>query len=442
MSKPKVVLIGAGSHVFGLRLAIDLMSYPELRGLTLSLMDIDKERLEFTARLVKMVAEQNKVDINLQVTTDRREALKDADYVVTSIRAGGMEATHLDLEIPAKYGIEQGVGDTIGPGGVFYGLRNGFALLEICHDMEELCPDAWLLNYTNPMAILCWTVKELTKVKFVGLCHSIPGTANLLARYIDAPPDEISYTAAGINHMAWFIEFKWRGEDAYPLLREKLSDPAVYEDPNHPAYYDLVRVEIFKALGYYVSESSNHLSEYLPYFRKNLKLIEKYRVLSSSMRLERHEKARSAQDERLREILEKGERIPLRRSREYCAQIIYAMETGTPTKIYGNVENTGLITNLPNGCIVEVPCFVDEGGVHPCYVGSLPPQCAALNRMDINVQELAVRAIAERSKERVFQALLVDPLTSSLLTIEEIRKLTEEMFKAETKYLPEEMFKA
>ncbi|MCD6510459.1 MAG: alpha-galactosidase [Thermoprotei archaeon] len=442
MSKPKVVLIGAGSHVFGLRLAIDLMSYPELRGLTLSLMDIDKERLEFTARLVKMVAEQNKVDINLQVTTDRREALKDADYVVTSIRAGGMEATHLDLEIPAKYGIEQGVGDTIGPGGVFYGLRNGFALLEICHDMEELCPDAWLLNYTNPMAILCWTVKELTKVKFVGLCHSIPGTANLLARYIDAPPDEISYTAAGINHMAWFIEFKWRGEDAYPLLREKLSDPAVYEDPNHPAYYDLVRVEIFKALGYYVSESSNHLSEYLPYFRKNLKLIEKYRVLSSSMRLERHEKARAAQDERLREILEKGERIPLRRSREYCAQIIYAMETGTPTKIYGNVENTGLITNLPNGCIVEVPCFVDEGGVHPCYVGSLPPQCAALNRMDINVQELAVRAIAERSKERVFQALLVDPLTSSLLTIEEIRKLTEEMFKAEAKYLPEEMFKA
>ncbi len=436
MSKPKVVLIGAGSHVFGLRLAIDLMSYPELRGLTLSLMDIDKERLEFTARLVKMVAEQNKVDINLQVTTDRREALKDADYVVTSIRAGGMEATHLDLEIPAKYGIEQGVGDTIGPGGVFYGLRNGFALLEICHDMEELCPDAWLLNYTNPMAILCWTIKELTKVKFVGLCHSIPGTANLLARYIDAPPDEISYTAAGINHMAWFIEFKWRGEDAYPLLREKLSDPAVYEDPSHPAYYDLVRVEIFKALGYYVSESSNHLSEYLPYFRKNLKLIEKYRVLSSSMRLERHEKARAAQDERLREILEKGERIPLRRSREYCAQIIYAMETGTPTKIYGNVENTGLITNLPNGCIVEVPCFVDEGGIHPCYVGSLPPQCAALNRMDINVQELAVRAIAERSKERVFQALLVDPLTSSLLTIEEIRKLIEEMFKAEAKYLP------
>ena len=436
MSKPKVVLIGAGSHVFGLRLAIDLMSFPELRGLTLSLMDIDKERLEFTARLVKMVAEQNKVDINLQVTTDRREALKDADYVVTSIRAGGMEATHLDLEIPAKYGIEQGVGDTIGPGGVFYGLRNGFALLEICHDMEELCPDAWLLNYTNPMAILCWTIKELTKVKFVGLCHSIPGTANLLARYIDAPPDEISYTAAGINHMAWFVEFKWRKEDTYPLLREKLSDPMVYEDPSHPAYYDLVRVEIFKALGYYVSESSNHLSEYLPYFRKNLKLIEKYRVLSSSMRLERHEKARAAQDERLREILEKGERIPLRRSREYCAQIIYAMETGTPTKIYGNVENTGLITNLPNGCIVEVPCFVDEGGVHPCYVGSLPPQCAALNRMDINVQELAVRAIAERSKERVFQALLVDPLTSSLLTIEEIRKLIEEMFKAEAKYLP------
>ncbi|MBS7642856.1 MAG: alpha-galactosidase [Candidatus Bathyarchaeia archaeon] len=436
MSRIKVALIGAGSYVFGLRLAVDLISYPELKGLVLSLMDIDRDRLEFTTKLVKIAAEQSKAEVGIHSTTDRREALKDADYVVTSIRAGGMEATRLDLEIPAKYGIEQGVGDTIGPGGVFYGLRNGFALLEICKDMEDLCPDAWLLNYTNPMAILCWVIKELTKVKFIGLCHSVPNTAHLLASYIGAQLNEISYLAAGINHMAWFIDFRWRGVNAYPILREKFSDPSIYDNPNHPAYYDLVRIEIFKALGYYVSESSNHLSEYLPYFRKNLKLIERYRVLSSSRRLEVQEKSRRMRDEKLLKILQEGEQLPLRRSGEYCAQIVYAIETNTPTKIYGNVENTGLITNLPYGCIVEVPCVVDGGGIHPCYIGSIPSQCAALNRMNINVQELAARAIIERSRERVFQALLVDPLTSSLLTIDEIRRLTEEMFEAQSKYLP------
>jgi len=437
MGKPKVVLVGAGSHVFGLRLAIDLISYPELAGLTLSLMDIDRDRLEFTARLVRAVIEQSRADVNLQVTTDRREALSGADYVVTSIRAGGLEATRLDLEIPAKYGVEQGVGDTVGPGGVLYGLKNGFALLEICRDMERVCPDALLMNYTNPMAILCWVVKDLTDVRFVGLCHSIPNTAAQLAGYIDKPLGEISYKAAGINHMAWFVEFRWRGEDAYPLLRERLSDPAVYEDPSHPAYYDVVRVEVFKALGYYVSESSNHLSEYLPYFRKNKKLIERYRVLDSSTRLRLQEEDRRRQDERLREMLERGERIPLHRSGEYCAQIIHAMETGSPARIYGNVENRGLIENLPYGCIVEVPCLVDDTGVNPCHVGSLPPQCAALNRMDIGVQELTVKAIEEGSKERVFQAMMVDPLTSSILTIDEIRRLAEEMLEAEAKYLPQ-----
>lgn len=436
MSRIKVALIGAGSHVFGLRLAIDLMSYPELKGLVLSLMDIDRDRLEFTTKLVKIAAEQSKAEVSIHSTTDRREALKDADYVVTSIRAGGMGATRLDLEIPAKYGIEQGVGDTVGPGGVFYGLRNGFALLDICRDMEDLCPDAWLLNYTNPMAILCWVIKELTKVKFVGLCHSVPSTAHLLASYIDAPLNEVSYLAAGINHMAWFIDFRWRGVDAYPILREKLSDPSVYDNPSHPAYYDLVRIEIFKALGYYVSESSNHLSEYLPYFRKNPKLIERYRVLSSSMRLEVQERSRRMRDEKFLKILEEGGQLPLRRSGEYCAQVVYAIETDTPIKVYGNVENTGLITNLPYGCIVEVPCMVNGGGIYPCYIGSIPPQCAALNRMNISVQELAARAVIERSRERVFQALLVDPLTSSLLTVDEIRRLTEEMFEAQSRYLP------
>ena len=435
---PKIVLIGAGSHVFGMRLVIDVLSYPELRDCVISLMDIDPERLRFMEKLAKKIVSRYGFDTRVEATTDRREALNDADYVVVSIRAGGMEATRLDLEIPAKYGVNQSVGDTVGPGGVFYGLRNGFALLEIAHDMEEVCPKAWLLNYTNPMAILSWVVNDYTDVKYVGLCHSIPNTAATLARYIGAPFDEVSYLAAGINHMAWFLEFKWRGRDAYPLLRERLSDPVLYTRPEeHPAGGDLVRVEVFKALGYYVSESSRHLSEYLPYFRKRKELIAKYRVPTSAQRLEGLERAHARRDEYLRKLLEGETPIRLERSNEFCAQIIHSMETGEPTLIYGNVKNTGLITNLPYGCIVEVPCRVDDMGIHPYYIGDLPPQCAALNRMNINVQELAVKAIAERSRERVFQAVMVDPLTSAILTIEEIRRMVDEMFEAEKEYLPE-----
>ena len=233
---PKIVLNGAGSHVFGMRLVIDVLSYPELRDCVISLMDIDPRRLRFMEKLAKKIVGQYGFDTKVEATTDRREALNDADYVVVSIRSGGMEATKLDLEIPAKYDVNQSVGDTVGPGGVFYGLRNGFALLEIARDMEEVCPKAWLLNYTNPMAILSWVVNDYTDVNYVGLCHSIPNTAATLARYIGAPLYEVSYLAAGINHMACFLEFKWRGRDAYPLLRERLSDPTLYTRPEeHPA---------------------------------------------------------------------------------------------------------------------------------------------------------------------------------------------------------------
>jgi len=427
----KVVLIGAGSHVFGKNLITDILSYPELRDCTISLMDIDKDRLSLTEAFARKLVDQWGFKTKIEATTDRRRALEGADYVVTSIRAGGLEATKLDLEIPLKYGVDQAVGDTVGPGGVFYGLKNASAILEICHDMEELCPDALLMNYTNPMAIICWSVYEGTKVNVVGLCHSVQGTAYTLSNYINAPPGEVSYFAAGINHLSWFLEFKWRGEDAYPILRRRVEDPEFYKGL---ARGDLVRIEVFKAVGYYPSESSHHLSEYLPYFRKRRNIMEKYGLWGSLDRIKSMED-RSREDEAFRKLVESPEKIPIRRSAEYCSTIIHSMETGALNLIYGNVKNTGLITNLPYGCCVEVPCLVDKTGIHPCYVGELPPQCAALNRMNINVQELATRAILERSKELVFQAIMVDPLTSAVLTIEEIRSMVDEMFKAEEKYL-------
>jgi len=438
----KITLIGAGSYVFGLRLIADLLAYPELRdSTTISLMDIDRERLKLVTILSKKVIDKFGFKTKIEATTDRREALKDANYVITTFRAGGVEASKLDLEIPAKYGIDQAVGDTLGPGGVFYGLRGISVILDICKDMEELCSDALLINYTNPLAMLCWSVNDYTKINCIGLCHSIPNTAATLAEYIGAPIEEISYLAAGINHMAWFLKFMWRGKDAYPLLREKLNDPTLYTNPEkHPAGNDLVRVEIFKAFGYYVSESSRHLSEYVPYFRKRPELLKRYRLVRACDRIKDLEVRREKMKKRVERILkfleeERPIQLPLRRSREYCMQIINSLETGEPSLIYGNVKNDGLITNLPYGCIVEVPCFIDKTGIHPCYIGELPPQCAALNRMCISVQELTVKAAIEKSKELVFQALLVDPLTSSILSIDEIRNMVDEMFKAEARYL-------
>jgi len=432
----KIVIIGAGSHVFSTNLITDFLSYPEFQDSTLSLVDIDKEALEMTTAFTRKLIRQHGLEARLEATTDRKAALEGADYVVVSIRVGGLEANEFDLQIPAKYGVMQGIGDTIGPGGIFYGLRHIPVLLDICHDMEDLCPEAWLINYTNPMAMLCWAMNDYAHIRNVGLCHSVQGTAAELARYIGVPFDEVSYWVAGINHMAWFLEFKWRDEDAYPLLREKFKDPNVYSRPDaHWAGADIVRAEIFKAFGYFNTESSQHMSEYVPYFRKRPELLERFKLASAADRIERAEQSRRKRDEEMRRLVESDEVIPLRRSREYCLSIIYSIETGMPTRINGNVENNGLITNLPEGCCVEVPCLVDKNGIHPCYGGRLPPQCAALNRTNINVQELGVLAAVEKDKTLAFQAVLMDPLTSAVLTIDETRSMVDEMFEAEAKYL-------
>ncbi|MCD6504189.1 alpha-glucosidase/alpha-galactosidase [Candidatus Bathyarchaeota archaeon] len=432
----KIALIGAGSHVFARRLITDFLSYPELRESTISLMDIDEEGLALTTAFAKRVVEQHGFKTKIESTLNRREALEGADYVIVSIRVGGTEANKLDLMIPAKYGVKQGIGDTVGPGGVFYALRHIPVILDICYDMEELCPDALLINYTNPMAMICWAVNDYTRIRNVGLCHSVQGTAAELARYLGAPVEELSYWVAGINHMAWFLELKWRGRDAYPILRERFKDPEVYSRPDaHWAGADIVRVEIFKAFGYFNTESSQHMSEYVPYFRKRPELFERFKLDSPLERLEKMEEKRKRQEEELRELLRENREIPIKRSREYCSEIIYAMETGVPCRINGNVKNDGLITNLLRGCCVEVPCFVDKNGIHPCYVGDLPPQCAALNRTNINVQELGVKAAVEKDKTLAFQAILVDPLTSAVLTIDETWRMVNEMFEAEKELL-------
>jgi len=432
----KIVIIGAGSHVFTRNLITDFLSYPELRGSTISLMDLDEGRLGLVTAFAEKLVGQHGFETKVESTTDRREALEGADYVVLSIRVGGLEANRLDLEIPAKYGIVQGVGDTIGPGGVFYGLRHIPVILDICSDMEDLCPEAWLLNYTNPMAMICWAVNDHLMVKNAGLCHSVQGTASELAKYLGAPLDELSYWVAGINHMAWFLELRWRGEDAYPLLRERFKDPRVYSGPGaHWAGPDLVRVEIFRAFGYFVTESSQHMSEYVPYFRKRPELLERFRLAYRLDTIEGMLERRAMAEEEMRRMIDGDEAIPIRRSTEYCSQMIHSMETGAPRRVNVNVRNEGLITNLPRGCCVEVPCLVDRSGVHPCFVGDLPPQCAALNRTNINVQELGVRAAVERDRELAFQAILLDPLTSAMLSIDETRSMVDEMFEAEARYL-------
>ena len=453
----KIVLIGAGSHVFSKAIISDILSYPELRDSTITLMDIAKEPLDLISAFAKKLIKQHGFNTRIEATTDRRKALEGADYVFVSILVGEPQAGPPGGKIPSRYGVEGSL-DTIGPNGVFWGLRHVPVILDICHDIEEICPDAWLLNYTNPMAIICWAINDYTRVKNVGLCHSVQTTSAELLRYVCGPlktvelPEgadayyyffhhqvheelnDLSYWVAGINHMAWFLEFRWRGQDAYPLLRERFKDSTIYS--GHDAHWagpDIVRAEIFKAFGYFVTESSKHMATYVPYFNKRLELMERFKL--EKRRFERMPEARIRQDRELMQQLRSNQELPIIRSIEYGATIIHSIETGKPSRINANVKNSGLITNLQDECCVEVPCLMDKEGIHPCYVGDLPSQLAALNRTNINVQELAVRGIVEEDKTKIFQSILIDPLTSAILTIDETRRMVDELFQANKEYL-------
>jgi len=440
----KIVFIGAGSIIFARTLLVDILSLEELKDLTISLMDIDQKRLELTTKLAQRFVQQERLPTTVESTLNRKEALSDADYVITMIQAGDLNDIEKDLTIPLKYGVDQCVGDTLGPGGVMRAFRIIPALTEICQDMGRLCPQALLMNYSNPMAINCLAINQVSKIKNVGLCHSVQRTTRELASYIGAPHEkrcywapheEISCWVAGINHMAWFLEFRWGGKDAYPLLREAMKKKEIYEK-------DPVRFEIFRHFDYFVTESSGHMSEYIPYIRKRKDLIDKFcrkgaLLGESRCWMREHREREEAYYEEVKRQIAGEERIETRRSDEYASVIIHSMETGEVSRINGNVLNTGLITNLPYGSCVEVPCLVDETGIRPCYIGELPAQLAALNCSNINMQRMAVKAAISKDKHLAFQAVALDPLTASVCSLDEIKKMVDELFEAEKESLPE-----
>ena len=433
----KIVLIGAGSHFFARNIITDMLSYPELQDSTITLVGhVHKEPVDLVAAFSKKMVKEQGFGAKIEATMDYRVALKGADYVLVAIKVGGAAATQADRKITMKYGVNESAGDTLGPLGVFFGLRNVPVILDICRNMEELCPKAMLINYTNPLAIIGWAVSDYTQIKNVGICNGVLGTAGDLAKYLGIPKEELNYWIGGINHMAWFLELKHHGKDMYPLLREKFKDPKIYSGPNaHVFGADIVRAEVFKAFGYYCTETSPHLSEYLPYFRKTQAHIEQFKLLMIERNMAEREKMRAANEASLRQLVTAKETLPTGRKNDYGVAIMYAIESGLPLRVTGNVKNTGLITNLPEGCCVEVTCLADKQGLHPCYVGDLPPQLAGLNRTNINVQELAVRGIAEKDKTKILQSILLDPLTAAVLTIDETRNMVDEMFRANGEFV-------
>ena len=429
----KIAMIGAGSLVFCKTLMSDLLATPALAGSEYRLMALTRTRLDKMHAFVQRMIKDNGVDAMAVATTDRREALKGADYVVVMIQAGGVAEFRQDYEIPLKYGVDQCIGDTMGPGGTFRALRHIPALLEIARDMRELCPNAILLNYANPMAICCWALGRVPGLQFVGLCHGVQTTMDLIASYVDVPKDDIDFLAAGINHMAWFLKLEHRGRDLYPKLKANFEKPGYYVN-------EKVRGEVMRHFGYFMTESTGHLSEYLPYFRKNRKALELYcdePAFGGESGAYYHYCAMLADKFAKTDPLSIESTKLGPRSAEYCSHIIEAKETGNVFRLNGNVRNDGYITNLPNGCCVEVPIYVDRTGLHATVVGRLPPQCAALNMTNVLVQGLTVEASFTGDPELVMQAAALDPLTASVLTLKEVRDMTDEMLKAEARWLPQ-----
>jgi len=436
----KIVIIGAGSAVFTRNLCSDILLTPALQDCTITLMDIDPVRLAQAHGLVWRIAQRRGLDARLEATNDRLDAVRGADYVITTFQQGGLDAYQLDIEIPQRFGVEQCVGDTLGPGGVFRALRTIPVLIDLCHDMDQVAPDALLLNYVNPMAANCWAAEAATGRPCVGLCHSVQGTAEMLARWIDVPYEEVVFLCAGINHQAWFLEFRRGKDDLYPLLREAIKRPDIRaEEP--------VRAELMKHFGYFVTESSGHASEYVPYFRKSARMVNEELVpLFQSQADHWFDFGRtggylrtclSRPPDAQREALGPGEDLPTKRTHEYGSYIIEAIETNRPLRINGNVPNQGLIDNLPGDCCVEVPCLVDGNGIQPTAVGALPTQLAALNRTNINVQELIVQAALTGEVEAVHHAVMLDPLTGAVCTLPQIRSMVEDLLTAQARWLPQ-----
>lgn len=432
----KITFIGAGSTIFAKNVLGDAMLTPSLADSHIALYDIDEKRLRESEAMLKTInknANQNRAEI--QVYHDRKEALRDADFVVNAIQVGGYKpSTIIDFEIPKKYGLRQTIGDTMGIGGIFRTLRTLPVMLEFAREMEEVCPNAWLLNYTNPMAILTMGVLKATSIKTVGLCHSVQVCVPELFEHLGIKEQydlaDFQWKIAGINHMAFLLEITKDGEDFYPTIRQLAEEK---ENPHR----DSVRFELMKRFGYYITESSEHNAEYHPYFIKS-----KYPELIDELGIPLDEYLTRCENqirdwETMREdIVDNGD-LTHKRSREYASYIMDAIKTGNPTVIAGNVLNKGLITNLPEDVCVEVPCLVDKNGIQPTYVGALPTQLAALNRTNINVQELTVEAALTLEKDKIYQAAYLDPHLSSELSLADITQLVDDLFEAHGDYLPD-----
>ncbi|MDJ0753417.1 MAG: alpha-glucosidase/alpha-galactosidase [Ardenticatenaceae bacterium] len=437
----KITFIGAGSTVFAKNLMGDILSFPELKDVTLSLMDIDPQRLRTSEIVACKVAEATGSTPKIEATTDRRAALQGADYVLCMIQVGGYRpSTVIDFDIPQKYGLRQTIADTLGIGGIMRGLRTIPVLLDICRDMEEVCPNALFINYVNPMAINQWALSRATGIKTVGLCHSVPHTAAELCSDLGLKAAEVNYVVAGINHMAFFLKFEHQGQTLYPQLREKMAhfeQTGRFPQRGHRQMTDRVRYELFKRLGYFVTESSEHLSEYLPYFIKRDRpdLIDQFEIPLDEY-IGRCEEQIALWDE-LREYFETStDPIQISRSVEYGSLIIHSLETGQPRTVYGNVPNHNLIPNLPQGCTVELPCLVDANGLQPTHIGQLPPQLAALMRTNINVQELTVEAALTGKREHIYHAAMLDPHTAAELDLDQIHHLVDDLIEAHGDWLP------
>jgi alpha-galactosidase len=427
----KVTFIGAGSTVFARNLLGDILGHEELADSEIALFDIDRERLSTSELVARRVADTLDAPAKITATTDRRAALDGADYTINMIQVGGYEpCTVTDFEVPKQFGLRQTIADTLGIGGIMRGLRTIPVLLDICHDMEQLCPDVWFLNYTNPMAINCRAVTRSSPIRTVGLCHSVQGTAFELAQDLGIPYSEIEYIAAGINHMAFYLRFEREGEDLYPRLHALAREGRV---PDH----NRVRYQVLEHFGYFVTESSEHFAEYVPWFVKRDRpdLIERFNIPLDEYPRRCLEQIDAWQSERAR--LEEGGPLEVRASYEYAATIIRSIETGKPRVVYGNVPNAGLIDNLPAGCTVEVPCLVDGNGVQPTSVGALPPQIAALIRTNVSVQELTVEAALTGKRDHVYHAAMLDPHTAAELDLDQIHELVDALLDAHGAWVPE-----
>ena len=431
---PKITFMGAGSTVFAKNVLGDCILTPSLQDSEIALYDIDIQRLKDSESMLKNINSNNNGHAKIKSYTNRKDALRGANYVVNAIQVGGYDpCTITDFEIPKRYGLRQTIADTIGIGGIFRALRTIPVILDFARDMEEVCPNAWFLNYSNPMAMLTGAMLKASSIKTVGLCHSVQGCVPDLLKSLDirVNSEDAEWKIAGINHQAWLLEVTKNGKDLYPAIKAKALEKQL-----QGKHSDMVRYEMMLNFGYYITESSEHASEYLPYFIKS-----KYPELIEAFNIPLDEYPRRCIEQiekwkKMREDMVVNKNLQHTRTHEYASYIMEAMETGNPYKIGGNVLNTGLITNLPNEAIVEVPCLVDRSGVTPTYIGNLPQQLAALNRTNINPQLLTIDAALSGKRELIYMAAMLDPHTSSELSIDNIKSMCDDLICAHGDWLP------